>query len=233
MMAMTAPSLLLAKAFVLAQMSVCPPAQRAPQVEVIFVPHKPAYVTDVPVKKLTERMRKNPDATHITAKRGDWRVFGSTEGRTNGTNYNVSFAVEDDLHGNVCYYVDRLHFTLHYKPQVFIAAELANHECYYKVTKLHEERHIAADLKVLREYMPKVKMEILYYLRAFGGQGPFTAKDADKESDRIMETIKKGIRPFLGKLYEARRSSQNEIDSVENYKYESALCPGEWPEVEE
>lgn len=231
-MAAPVPALALAKALILAQMSVCPPAQRAPQVEVLFVPQKTAYVTDTPVGKLTERMAKNPDATHITAKRGDWRVFGSTDGRTQAK-YSVSFAVEDDLHGNVCYYVDRLHFTVHYRPQIFIAAELANHECYYKVTKLHEERHVAADLKALREYMPKIKMEILYYLRAFGGQGPFPAATADKESDKIIDEIKKGMRPFLGKLYEARRGSQREIDSVENYKYESQICPGEWPEVGE
>lgn len=231
-MATGAPALFIAKAFMLAQMSVCPPADRSPRVEVIFTPQKPSYVTDVPVKKLTARMKKNPDATHVTAKRGDWRVFGSTEGRTTAK-YNISFAVEDDLHGNVCYYVDRLHFTVNYRPQVFIAAELANHECYYKVTKLHEERHIAADLKVLREYAPKIKMEILYYLRAFGGQGPFAAGDADKESDAIMDKVKKGLKPFLAKLYEARRSRQNDIDNVENYKYESGLCPGEWPEVEE
>ena len=97
--------------------------------------------------------------------------------------------------------------------------------CQFKMVKLHEERHVATDLEAIREYIPKVKMDILWYLRSLGPQGPYQGADVEKQMHAINDQIAKAARPMLEKLYQVRRDRQGMIDSEENYKLESGLCP--------
>lgn len=232
-MAIFAPGLFLSQAYLLAQLTVCPPGDTAPHVDVFFVPQKPLYITEAPVKALTQALAQNKDATHQdTAKTGKWRVFGITEGRMEGTNYQASYNGLTDQQGNKCIYVDKITFVVRYKPTIFIGAELKKHECHFKVTKLHEERHVATDLRVIRQYLPKIKMEILRFLWRYGPQGPYPAQESGKQASRILEEVVTAVQPMVDKLFEERRKHQGDIDTIENYKYESGLCPGEWPKVE-
>ena len=69
-MAFGVPSLVLAKTFFLAQLTVCPPAMEAPHADVYFLPSKPEYITQAPIKSLTDEMRNNPDSTFATKSDG-------------------------------------------------------------------------------------------------------------------------------------------------------------------
>src|SRR5690606_20230852 len=99
-------TLTLAKAYVLAAMAGCPPADNAPHVDVYLVPAKPFYVTKYPVKKLAQKLAGSKDATHVTQQRvGNWRVFGITESRMEGTNYSISYNGLTDREDNTkCLY---------------------------------------------------------------------------------------------------------------------------------
>lgn len=222
----------LAKSYVLATLTVCPPGNAAPRVDVYFVPEKPVYITEAPVKALTMEMARNKDVSHVTERTGKWRVFGITEGRMEGSNYNVSFDGLSDQQGNKCIYVNKVNFVVRYKPTIFIASELKKYECVFKMTKLHEERHVATDLKIIRKYMPKIKMEILRFLWRYGPQGPYPAHDTNNQTSRIVKEVVTSVQPMVDKLFEARRLHQGDIDTIENYKYESGLCPDERPAVD-
>ncbi|MDI1226663.1 MAG: hypothetical protein PSY14_03140 [bacterium] len=225
--------LMLAKSFLLAQLTVCPVPDAIPTVDVIFKPSKPEYITGAPIKALTDTMKGNKDATHISDTTRKWRVFGLTEAGVGGGSYNVKYNGLSDNAGNTCIYVESVEMVITYTPTIFIGKELQTSECHFKVTKMHEERHVAADLKVIKEYLPKLKMEILWYLRGVAGQGPYPQYETPKNTKRIVEEVIAYVRPMVQKLVDTRRARQSDIDTLENYKYESGLCPGDMPKIEE
>ena len=51
--------------------------------------------------------------------------------------------------------------------------------------------------------------------------------------DIMGKNIMASLKPIYLKLIERRRAAQGLIDTVENYKHESSLCPGEFPSMEE
>ena len=224
--------LMLSKMYMLAQMTVCPVPEYIPEVDVQFRTNKIEYVTSVPVKALTTSMKGNKDATHVTDN-SNWRVFGLTVGLVGGGNYRVHYSSKTDQTGQSCIYVDRVEFLITYTPTVFIGKELQTAECRFKTVKMHEERHVATDLKVIKEFLPKIKMEILWYLRGVGAQGPFPQYEIDKNGKRIVDEVVAYVRPMVEKMSETKRARQSDIDTIENYKYESGLCPGDNPMIEE
>ena len=225
--------LMLSKMYMLTQLTVCPLPDYVPVVEVNFKAAKIEYVTNAPIKALTDAMKGNKDATHLTEKSSKWRVFGLTEGLLGGSGYRASYLTKTDTAGQRCIYVDRVMLDITYVPTVFIGKELQTSECHFKMTKLHEERHVATDLKVIKEYLPKIKMEIMWYLRGVGGQGPFPQYETDKHAKRIIEEVVAYVKPMVEKMIETKRARQSDIDTIENYKYESGLCPGDRPQIEE
>lgn len=226
-MAFIPPSLALAKMFLLAQLTVCPPPLEAPHAEVYFMPQKPDYVTEAPIKELTTEMAKNPDSTFATDSR--WFVEGITAAGIDAAQYAFELTHLSDSAGNMCFYVHKVYFSIVYEPTIFLAKELQQpgHECRLKMVRLHEERHVATDLNTIQEYMPKIKMDLLWYLRSLGPQGPFPAASAPQEALKIEKGIVKAIEPMKQKLIAARRARQGSIDTIENYRQEAALCPDE------
>lgn len=226
-MALGAPGLALAKAFILAQLTVCPPPLEAPRAEVYFLPKKAEYITEAPMKSLTETMRNNPDSTFATDSK--WFVEGLTASGVDAAQFNFDVNNLRDEAGNTCFYVHKVYFSIIYEPTIFLAKELKEkgHECRLKMVKLHEERHVATDLNAITEYMPKIKMELLWYLRSLGPIGPFQGGQAQEELKKIHMNIVKAIEPMTQKLIQTRRARQGSIDTIENYRQESALCPDE------
>jgi len=218
---------LLSKAFILAQLTVCPLPDAAPHADFFFLPQKPAYITDAPSKALKQAMAGNIDSTIATDSR--WHVDGLTEGAIQES-YELEFNTVSDG-SNSCLFLSKVNFTVIYKPTIFIASEVKGQTCRQKVTRLHEERHVATDLRAIKEYIPKLKMELLMYLRSLGMQGPFPASDLKRQMDSMSVEVNKSLRPMTERLREARRKRQGLIDTVENYKHESSLCPGEFPSL--
>lgn len=221
--------LAVAKFYTLAQLTVCPLADEIPKVQVYFAPKKPAYIMEAPSKDLTRAMHNNPDATHVSDKNSKWRTIGLTEAGVGGGNYDATFRTLNDNMGNSCVYVDEVRLNLLYAPNIYIANEIVNLPCQLRLTRLHEQRHVAADLKLIKQYIPKIKMEILWYLRGLGPQGPYQQHELQPQSQRILKEVVAAVKPMVERLAQVRRERQGDIDTTENYKYENSLCPGERP----
>ncbi len=221
--------LFLAKMYTLAQLTVCPLPDAAPHVDFQFLPEKPIYITEAPSAALGAAMKGNVDSTIATDSR--WKVGGLEEGPIE-PEFHMQFETVNDG-SSICIFLSNIQFTLHYRPTIFIAKENKPLECRFKVVKLHEERHVATDLKTINEYVPKLQMELLWYLRSLGMQGPFPMSQRDTQIQEMAKNIGKALRPIVGKLIDTRRARQGMIDTVENYKHESSLCPGEFPSIEE
>lgn len=226
-MAFGVPTLALAKTFLLAQLAVCPPALEAPRADVYFLPSKPEYVTEAPIKALTAEMSKNPDSTFASDSR--WFVEGITTSGIESTQFNFDFNHLQDQSGNACLYVHKVYFSIVYEPTIFLAKELQGkgRECRLKMVTLHEQRHVATDLNTINEYMPKIKMDMLWYLRSLGPIGPFQLGQLAEEQKKAAQGIFKAAEPMVKKLIDVRRARQSSIDTVENYRQEAMLCPDE------
>ena len=226
-MAFGVPTLALAKTFLLAQLTVCPPPLEAPRADVYFLPSKPEYVTEAPIKSLTAEMRNNPDSTFATDSR--WFVEGITTSGVESAKFNFDINHLQDEAGNSCLYVHKVYFTIIYQPTIFLAKELQEkgRECRLKMVTLHEQRHVATDLKTITEYMPKIKMDMLWYLRSLAPIGPVPAGQLPQEAKKAEQGIVTAVDPMIKKLIEVRRARQGSIDTIENYRQEAMLCPDE------
>ena len=156
-MALLPLPLFLAKMYTLAQLTVCPLPDAAPHINFTFQPEKPVYITEAPSAALGAAMKGNVDSTIATDSR--WRVGGLEEGPIE-PDVHLDFETLNDG-TSICIFLSAVYLDIHYRPTIFIAKENKSLECRFKVVKLHEERHVATDLKVINEYIPKMKMELL------------------------------------------------------------------------
>lgn len=216
-------------AFILAQLTVCP-IQAVPQVNIHFGQEKIHYNETMSSRELTEKMRGEKDSSLAT--HDGWAVAGLTHRMVDG-GLRVMFKTLKDNAGNTCIYVDTATFYIMHYPAIFIAKEVTDLPCNYKVTKDHEKLHVAIDTITIEEYIPKLKVEVLQYLRMLGyaGFGPYTPENAKKRSDQLVKEINKASEPMAERLREAVRQRQGSIDTVESYMAEQAKCPEEIPEM--
>ena len=215
------------KAFVLAALQGCPAPLGAPVGDVFFAMDKPLYVTEAPSSVLTESQKKNPNAP----KEGKWMVGGLNDGHTD-ISVTASFNGYGDQ-DSVCLFFENVTMTLVYRPTIFIASDFAHQACRSRVVRRHEERHSAVDIKTFNEFVPKMKMDLLWYLRSVGTMGPYTTAELPEAKKKIAASLNAAGARILAKLEKTRADRQSAIDTIENYKLESGLCPGEFPSIEE
>lgn len=224
-MAFTNLGLAIAQSFIAAQLTVCPAPTTVPNVNIYFFPKAPTYINTAPAKALTAAMKRIPDSTAANHKNAV--VMGLTEPKIVDGGTNIRLRTVADNSGNACFAVSRVDMVIHYLPTVFVARELSALPCHLAVTQMHEDQHIALDHEVLRDYIPKVKMEILWYLRSQGMQGPFTQGEAPQKAKEMIDGIQKAMQPMIEKMRKERTRKQGAIDTIENYRAEGEKCPDE------
>jgi hypothetical protein len=214
------------KAFTLATLTVCPLPPQVPKVNIYFFPKPPVHITEAPMMALTEAMKKgSPNSTAASHK--GFIVFGLTETAIADGGTRVGLMGISDNEGNTCLGVEKVDMVIHYQPTVFVAKELKDFPCQLAVTQMHEDQHVAFDREVMTDYIPKIKMEVLWHLRSLGMMGPYNQSEVPQKRKEIMQGIIESSKPMLEKLRKVREAKQGSIDTVENYKAESMKCPDE------
>jgi len=219
-------ALLAAKAFTMAAMTVCP-VRDAPQVEIYFAAEKPYVNETFASSALRKSMMGDKDSTVHTDKRDV--LLGVTTSKID-EDVSLSFrSVEDRSSGQICLYINRLQMRIIYYPAIFIAKEVKGLPCKQKVVRDHEDQHVVIDVKTLQEYLPKIKMEMLLYLRSVGyqGIGPFSKHEAPAKAKELIQQVVAASQPMIDKMRESRRQRQGIIDTPDNYARETEKCPEE------
>lgn len=217
--------------FVQTTIGACP-VMDAPKVEVHFATEPVYYNEEHSAHALKRSMAADKESTLATDKRSV--VMGVTTSIT-GSNFNVSFRTLTDESGNQCIYVDKATFWISYKPAVFISKEILDLPCSLKVTREHEAEHVKIDIAAIQEYLPRIQLDMMMYLRGFGyqGFGPYPQGELEKHQQRFMQEIVNASKPMVEKLKQARRMRQGVIDTPENYKREAAKCPQDKPALQQ
>ncbi|MEZ0261569.1 MAG: hypothetical protein ACAH80_11205 [Alphaproteobacteria bacterium] len=204
------------KGFTLAALTVCPLPSEIPKVNVYFFPKKAEYITEAPVKALTASALKLPDAPAASPGQA-YYVYSLLESRVFESGTKVTLDITKDQEGNTCYSVDKVDMVIQYKPTVFIAKELKEFPCHSLEARTREDSHIAIDVKTLNEFVPKLKMEFLWHLRALGVQGPFAATEADQQAEKIRKGIHSSTKPIIEKMAAELSKRHDAATSQETY----------------
>lgn len=213
------------------QLTVCP-LQGAPTVEAYLSYDPPVYNANYTSASLKKSMQKDdPDTTH-TKESG--LLMGVTSSKTSGGTV-VHFSSLVDRSGNACVYPNRIVMNIRYDAGVFIASEVKNLECSYKITMAHENQHVRYDIHTLNEYLPKIQLEMMYYLKSFGyqGRGPVRRGDVSTVQKEITAEIMRAAEPMFERMRQVRRTRQESLDTEESYRKHSDICDMDKPALKE
>lgn len=204
------------------QLTVCP-LQDAPRVEAYLSYDPPVYNGNYTSASLKKSLQKDdPDTTH-TKETG--LLMGVTTSKTSGGTL-VHFSSLIDRSGNACVYPSRIVMNIRYDAGVFIASEIKELSCSYKITMAHENQHVRYDIQTLNEYLPKIQMEMMYYLKSFGyqGRGPVRRGDVDAVQKQITAEIMRAAEPMFERMRQVRRTRQESLDTTESYRKQGEIC---------
>ncbi|TAL34893.1 MAG: hypothetical protein EPN97_07890 [Alphaproteobacteria bacterium] len=224
--------LTLSAGFILASMSSAEcPVQGAFDVDVQFVQKDSPPITDLTSEQLTQKFSSDHDASMATD--GNWMKSGSTlvSGTAMKEAVDVAFKVHDVSPGKACLSVSKVNYTITYSPATYIGSDVAA-GCRYDVTVAHLKRHIDLDTQVINDGVPVMREALENYVSSMGAQGPFAASEVESQKIIIMRQIIDGISPQWKKLSFQRQNAQKTIDTAEDYKRDTASCPGDFPNPE-
>jgi hypothetical protein len=222
--AKAAPALF--KPLVLAALTVCPPAERAPQVDVAFSARPTLYVKDVPVKTLTQALMHNTDSTFTSD--SQWSVNGAMVRDIKDSGFRTQFETLHDQSGNYCLYVANVQSYIVDNPTIYLADQAAKSKCRYTVVKAHEERHVKVDFDTINEFIPKLKMAALRYVATLEPLGPYNETQMKQMQDTLQQEIRGAVEPVLQQMFQTLHMRQSRLDTPENYRREQALCPDQF-----
>lgn len=215
----------LAKGIIMAGLAACPGAPRNIDVDVQFEHVEAPYVTHMSSQQLTDNFEFDPDST-IATEKGLWQVGGMNQSRFKGQYALDYHHFTDKKSGTTCFAPKKIIFYLTYENTIFIASDSVQKGCRYSVTKAHEQRHVDMDLRVSRQYLPKIKQAM-----ARGTNGirylAYSAETASQSLDTFIAPIKAQVDPVLESLKQERREKQATIDTPDMYRRDTALCPGQ------
>lgn len=204
------------------QLTVCP-LQDAPRVEAYLSYDPPVYNANYTSAALKKSLQKNdPDTTH-SGETG--MLMGVTTSKVTD-HTRIFFSLLSDNRGNTCIYPSRIVLNVRYDAGVFIASEVRALECSYKITMAHENQHVRYDIQTLNEYLPRIQMEMMHYLKSFGyqGRGPFRSGEATMVQKELMEEIRRAAAPMYERMREVRRTRQESLDTAESYRKQGEIC---------
>lgn len=215
----------LAKGIILAGLATCTGAPRMIDVDVQFEHVEAPFVTHMSSDDLTNNFEFDPDST-ISTEKGLWTVGGMNQSRFKW-HYTMDYQQLLDKKAQAyCFAPKKITFLLTYENTIYIASDSVQKGCRYSVTKAHEQRHVAMDLKVSREYLQKIKRAMERGTREIKYL-PFSKETAKDSVDTFLAPIIAEVEPVLEEMKQERRDRQATIDTPEMYRRDTALCPGQ------
>lgn len=134
--------------------------------------------------------------------------------------------VMDDF---ACYYPKHVRIVVGYKPTVYIRNDIPLGGCRFNVTLRHEQTHLDIAHLSLKQFAQKVKRVFPQIVNDVGIK--YLSYKADESgnatSAKINETYKNQLNVLFNRFVDELTEQQMRIDTPENYKEETALCPND------
>lgn len=156
-------------------------------------------------------------------------VRGATIGNFR-INQNVEYRYGDAIASDeVCVSIASINVTLTFSAAIYIASELAGHECWFSQILAHEAKHVAADRAITALYKDKIR-DILEF--AFNMPGDYSSGRIDSEDVMVTQlmlenAVEGATAAVFGSLMRERNTMQAEIDNLDEYIRIARACPEE------
>jgi len=209
------------------------PAQGPVDVDVRLAQADNAYVNNLSAQQLTKTYMTDPDSTLSTD--GKWMVSGVTVVSGDGLKSNIKAEFKTQTNytnDTTCFSVSKVEYEIQYSPTIYIASDYKNMGCRYSATLAHEKRHVAQDVRTFTDYVPVFTSQIKSYVEAMPAQGPYGNGDIPTAQHAVLKQISDAMTPTWEQLLTVRRQRQAQIDTLQNYMRDTALCPGQFPKFD-
>lgn len=213
---------------VLAGLSACPEQGRV-DVEVRMQQNDSPYITSSTSQQLTATYGRDPDSTMSTD--GHWMVGGVTVVSGDGLRSQVGMEFSKTMNyktDTACFAVSKIKYEIQYSPKVYIASDFLNQGCSYSVVLMHEKRHVQADVRTITDFIPDMRRKIQSIGDNLKPQGPYPSAAIEEAQQRFLREVHESLRPVWTELVALRRQRQAAIDTEDNYRRETATCPGQF-----
>ena len=213
---------------VLAGLSACPEQGRV-DVEVRMQQNDSPYITNSTSQQLTTTYGRDPDSTMSTD--GHWMVGGVTvvsgDGLRSGVGMEFS-KITNYKTNTTCFTVSKIKYEIQYSPKVYIASDFMTQGCSYSVVLMHEKRHVQTDVRTITDFIPDMRRKIQAIGEKLQPQGPYPDAAVPEAQQRFLREVHESLMPVWMELVALRRQRQAAIDTEENYRRDTATCPGQF-----
>jgi hypothetical protein len=125
-----------------------------------------------------------------------------------------------------CIWYETITINLEIAPVITIASEVADDNCMYEAVKNHEMKHVRALKKLVNKYAASMGKEVYEQLQQRGfSSGPVKEAHMQEIAERMHKTVGQVLELQFKKMEVENSEVQGEVDSLEEYKYVSGLCP--------
>lgn len=117
-----------------------------------------------------------------------------------------------------CLWYETISVELNYDPIIQMSAELKPRTCEYETVLAHQQKHIAADRKIVKKYITVIEDDIKRALQKSGTfGGPYNDDKVQAVSNAMQAYIQQTVRKTLDRLETERTTAQKAIDTPDEY----------------
>lgn len=125
---------------------------------------------------------------------------------------------------SACVGVSALELTVTYKPTIHIEREARPGSCEYQAILGHEYKHMAVDLTLLREHIPKFREVSDQALVALSQPSPIDAQNVRQERENVQQFIVDAVKRAKDQFREESIALQTAVDTPEEYERVAKEC---------
>lgn len=214
----------------------------AAMIETCMAPPPPVINVEIVEDAITFDLSKNSeqleafktaaDRGHIPSAYHSDKVF-DVRGVTVGNfqiDQSVTYRYGDAIASeDVCVSIAAIDVTLTFGAAIYVAREIAEHECWLSQILAHESKHVDADRTVSARYEDKIR-DILAF--AFSMPSDYSSGRISREDVTVMELLldnaaQGATEAVFGSLMRERNAAQAEIDTLDEYIRIVQACPDE------
>lgn len=198
-----------------APLGVACPARGTPVVTVDLVDPEPRMLPQLPAVQLRAEAGGHADAAFphhlgLTISRVEWRSEITVRAQAGGQG-RVVCAVPAELRIRL----------VHAEHAIRLARELPPGGCLVAEVMAHERRHVEVNRRTLRD----TAIEVRGIARAWAQRAETRAPDVNAAAVALQQELAQALEPALERLRVTREAAHAAIDSTEEYRRLSRVCP--------
>lgn len=125
----------------------------------------------------------------------------------------------------VCYWHNVIDFSLHIKPQIYIANDFPRGSCMHNAIVEHELKHVIVDREIVNKYAVLIGQALKDDVTRYRVYGPVPVSQKNALETQLKQRMHRIISRYTSQMTAERRKRQQQIDSLPEYERVNHMCP--------